>query len=80
MAFNKGGTVDLNGIMVLMVNAVPSSTFATSDGPKTGGTECGHMIAAGGKQNGKRSMSAAAPTTIMRAGPPLGDRPPALSP
>ncbi len=46
VGFNKGGTVDLGGVKVSMVNAVHSSTFATPDGPRTGGSECGYMIAA----------------------------------
>lgn len=49
VGFNKGGTVDLGGAKVSMVNAEHSSTFATPDGPRTGGSECGFMIATGGK-------------------------------
>lgn len=49
VGFNKGGTVDLGGVAVSMVNASHSSTFATPDGPRTGGSECGYMIAAEGK-------------------------------
>jgi L-ascorbate metabolism protein UlaG (beta-lactamase superfamily) len=49
IGFNKGGTVDLGGVKVSMVNAVHSSTFSTPEGPRTGGTECGYMIAAEGK-------------------------------
>jgi L-ascorbate metabolism protein UlaG (beta-lactamase superfamily) len=45
VGFNKGGTVDLGSVKVSMVNAVHSSTFATPEGLKTGGTECGYMIA-----------------------------------
>lgn len=48
VGFNKGGTVDLGGVAVTMVNAVHSSSFGTPDGPKYGGTECGYMIAAEG--------------------------------
>lgn len=44
VGFNKGGTVDIGGIMVTMVNAVHSSTFAAPDGPRTAGSECGFMI------------------------------------
>lgn len=44
VGFNKGGTVDLGGVKVTMVNAVHSSTFATDQGPKAAGTECGYMI------------------------------------
>ncbi|NIZ60153.1 metal-dependent hydrolase [Sedimentitalea sp. CY04] len=48
VGFNKGGTVDLGGVKVSMVNATHSSTFATEDGPRAGGSECGYMIAAEG--------------------------------
>jgi L-ascorbate metabolism protein UlaG (beta-lactamase superfamily) len=49
VGFNKGGTVDLGGVDVSMVNAQHSSTFATPDGPRAGGSECGYMIAGEGK-------------------------------
>ncbi len=49
VGFNKGGTVDLNGISVSMVPASHSSTFNTPDGIRTGGTEVGFMIASEGK-------------------------------
>lgn len=49
VGFNKGGTVDLGGVKVSMVNAVHSSTFATEKGPRTGGSECGFIIEAEGK-------------------------------
>ena len=49
VGFNKGGTVDLGGVLVSMVNAQHSSTFATPDGPRAGGSECGYMISAEGK-------------------------------
>ncbi|GGH29687.1 L-ascorbate metabolism protein UlaG, beta-lactamase superfamily [Cribrihabitans marinus] len=48
VGFNKGGTVDLNGVRVTMVPASHSSTFATPDGLRTGGSEVGFMIAAEG--------------------------------
>lgn len=48
IGFNKGGTVDLGGVKLSMVNAEHSSTFATPDGPRTGGSEIGFMIAAEG--------------------------------
>ena len=48
VGFNKGGTVDLNGVKVTMVNAVHSSTFSTPDGPVAPGSECGFMIAGEG--------------------------------
>ncbi|MEM8731782.1 MAG: metal-dependent hydrolase [Pseudomonadota bacterium] len=44
IGFNKGGTVDLGGVKVSMVSAQHSSTFSTSDGLKTGGSEVGFMI------------------------------------
>ena len=46
IGFNKGGTVDLNGVKVSMVPASHSSTFATETGPRTGGSEVGYIIAA----------------------------------
>lgn len=46
IGFNKGGTVDLGDFKVSMVRAEHSSTFATSDGPRTGGSEVGYMIRA----------------------------------
>lgn len=49
IGFNKGGTIDLGGARVSMVNAEHSSTFSTPDGPRTGGSEVGFMIAAEGK-------------------------------
>lgn len=45
VGFNKGGTVQLGDVAVTMVNAVHSSSFATPDGPKAAGSECGFMIA-----------------------------------
>ena len=49
VGFNKGGTVDLNGVQVSMVPASHSSTFTTPDGLRTGGTEVGFMIRSEGK-------------------------------
>jgi len=49
VGFNKGGTVDLGGVLVSMVNAEHSSTIATPDGPSAAGSESGFMIAAEGK-------------------------------
>lgn len=49
IGFNKGGTVDLGGAKVSMVRAEHSSTFSTPDGPRTGGSEVGFMIAAEGR-------------------------------
>lgn len=49
VGFNKGGTVDLGGVKVSMVNAEHSSTFATEKGPRTGGSECGFIIEGEGK-------------------------------
>ncbi len=49
IGFNKGGTVDLAGVKVSMVPASHSSTFASPDGPRSGGSEVGFMIHAEGK-------------------------------
>ncbi len=49
VGFNKGGTVDLNGVKVSMVPASHSSTFSTPEGLRTGGTEVGFMIVTEGK-------------------------------
>lgn len=50
MGFNKGGTLDLNGAKVTMVNAAHSSSFAGEDGaPVYAGHEAGFMIAGEGK-------------------------------
>ena len=48
LGFNKGGTVHLGDVAVTMVHAVHSSTFASADGPKAGGSEAGYMIAGEG--------------------------------
>ncbi len=44
VGFNKGGTVDLNGVKVSMVPASHSTTFQTPEDLRTGGTEVGFMI------------------------------------
>ncbi|SLN51417.1 metal-dependent hydrolase [Roseovarius albus] len=49
VGFNKGGTVDLGGVMVTMVNATHSSSLATPEGPKVVGSECGYMIEGEGR-------------------------------
>ncbi len=47
--FGKGGTVDLDGAAVTMVNASHSSSIDfRGDGPQVGGSEAGFMIAAEG--------------------------------
>ena len=46
--FNKGGTVDLAGARVTMVNAVHSSSFTVDGTPIYMGTESGYMIAGEG--------------------------------
>lgn len=48
VGFNKGGTVNLGGVKVSMVNAEHSSTFSTPEGPRTSGSEVGFMIAGEG--------------------------------
>ena len=48
VGFNKGGTVDLGGVQVSLVAASHSSTRASEDGPRAGGSECGFMIGAEG--------------------------------
>ena len=49
VGFNKGGTVDLNGVKVSMVRAEHSSTFASPEGPRSGGSEVGFIIRAEGR-------------------------------
>lgn len=44
IGFNKGGTVNLDGVKVTMVHATHSSSFGGKDGPHVPGTECGYMI------------------------------------
>lgn len=46
--FNKGGTVDLDGAKVTMVNASHSSSMDGPDGPIYAGHESGYMIAGEG--------------------------------
>lgn len=46
--FNKGGTVDLGGAKVTMVNAVHSSSVSGDGGPVYAGAEAGYMIAGEG--------------------------------
>lgn len=48
LQFNKGGTVDLGGARVTMVNATHSSSLATDGGPVYTGSEAGYMIAGEG--------------------------------
>ncbi len=48
VGFNKGGTVDLEGVAVTMVHAVHSTSFGGESGPNVPGTECGFMIAGEG--------------------------------
>lgn len=48
IGFNKGGTVDLAGAQVTMVNAVHSSSVRGADGPVYAGHESGYMIAGEG--------------------------------
>ncbi|WP_339109345.1 metal-dependent hydrolase [Thioclava sp. GXIMD4216] len=44
LGFNKGGTVDLAGAKVTMVNATHSSSYDGPNGPVYTGTESGYMI------------------------------------
>ncbi len=48
IGFNKGGTVDLGGAAVTMVNAAHSSSVASDAGPVYAGGEAGYMIAGEG--------------------------------
>ncbi len=48
VGFNKGGTVDLNGAKVTLVNACHSSSVTGPDGPIYAGSEAGFMIAGEG--------------------------------
>jgi len=48
IGFNKGGTVDLNGARVTMVNACHSSSLGGSAGPVYAGHESGFMISGEG--------------------------------
>lgn len=49
IGFNKGGTIDLNGARVTMVNACHSSSVDFGDGaPRPGGSEAGFMISGEG--------------------------------
>lgn len=49
IGFNKGGTVDLGGAKVTMVNAVHSSSVAGEEGPIYAGAEAGFMISGEGQ-------------------------------
>lgn len=48
IGFNKGGTVDLGGAKVTMVNASHSSSIEGNEGPIYAGHESGYMIAGEG--------------------------------
>lgn len=48
IGFNKGGTVDLGGAKVTLVNASHSSSVSGPEGPVYAGSECGLMIAGEG--------------------------------
>lgn len=48
IGFNKGGTVDLAGARVTMVNASHSSSVSSPDGPRYAGAEVGFMISGEG--------------------------------
>ena len=49
IGFNKGGTVDANGVAVTMVPASHSSTVGTEEGPRCYGSECGFVLRSEGK-------------------------------
>lgn len=50
IGFNKGGTVDLGGAKITMVNAVHSSSFVAADGsPVYAGHEAGYIIVGEGR-------------------------------
>ncbi|UXU75270.1 MULTISPECIES: metal-dependent hydrolase [unclassified Paracoccus (in: a-proteobacteria)] len=48
IGYNKGGTVDLGGARVTMVNAAHSSSLEGAEGPVYAGHESGYMIAGEG--------------------------------
>lgn len=48
IGFNKGGTIDLGGAKVTMVNACHSSSMGSATGPVYAGAEAGYMIAGEG--------------------------------
>jgi L-ascorbate metabolism protein UlaG (beta-lactamase superfamily) len=60
IGFNKGGTVDLGGVRVTMVNATHSSSFPGKDGPHVPGSECGFMI-----ENDARTIYVSGDTDVM---------------
>ena len=49
IGFNKGGTIDLGGAKVTMVNACHSSSMGSATGPVYAGAEAGYMIAGEGR-------------------------------
>ncbi|MEM9425395.1 MAG: metal-dependent hydrolase [Pseudomonadota bacterium] len=49
IGFNKGGTVDLNGVAATMVPASHSSTLGLPDGPVGVGSEVGFVLRAAGR-------------------------------
>ncbi|MCH2096479.1 MAG: metal-dependent hydrolase [Rhodobacteraceae bacterium] len=68
IGFNKGGTIDLEGIKVSMVPASHSNTMTTPDGPLVVGTEIGFMISSEGK-----TVYASGDTDIMADMAWMGD-------
>ncbi|MFT4149382.1 MAG: metal-dependent hydrolase [Paracoccaceae bacterium] len=48
VGFNKGGTIDLGGAKLTMVNATHSSSVAGREGPIYGGGEAGYMLSGEG--------------------------------
>lgn len=68
VGFNKGGTVDLGGARVTMVNAAHSSSLGGEAGPVYAGAEAGYMIAGEG-----RTLYVSGDTDIMADMAWMGD-------
>ncbi|HRO14449.1 MAG TPA: metal-dependent hydrolase [Paracoccus sp. (in: a-proteobacteria)] len=68
IGFNKGGTVDLGGAKVTMVNAAHSSSIDGKSGPVYAGHESGYMIAGEG-----HTIYASGDTDIMADMDWMGD-------
>ena len=68
IGFNKGGTVEVNGVRITMVPASHSSSFGSETGPQAAGSEVGYMIEAEGK-----TIYLSGDTTIMADMDWMGD-------